>query len=83
MRLPEIQKRLRELSKEIKRLSDQIARRPSSTRGPRVSARMTPALRAQIKAYAKAHPGLSQMQIAERFNVNSGRVSETLRGKRK
>jgi len=44
---------------------------------------MTPALRQKIKTFAKANPTFSQMQIAEKFNVNSGRVSETLRGKRK
>ncbi len=82
MTLPEIRERLFELSVEIKLLSEQITRR-SSARGPRTSTRMTPALRQKIKTFAKANPTFSQMQIAEKFNVNSGRVSETLRGKRK
>ena len=35
-----------------------------------------------IKIYAKTYPDATQQQIAEYFSVNSGRVSEVLRGKR-
>jgi hypothetical protein len=43
---------------------------------------VTPELKAEMAAFAKAHPELSQTAIASRFNVNPGRVSEALQGKR-
>jgi hypothetical protein len=43
---------------------------------------MTDSLRAQIKAMKAAEPDLSHAEIASRLNLNPGRVSETLRGKR-
>jgi hypothetical protein len=43
---------------------------------------MTDELRAKIRATKKAKPDLSQAEIGKRFNVNPGRVSETLKDKR-
>lgn len=87
MRLPEIADELRRLAKDfsIPRLADlaeEIRRRPILKRADAVSAPMTPWLAEEIRAYADAHPDLSQLEIAETFNVNQGRVSEVLRGKR-
>lgn len=42
----------------------------------------TPELCDQIRLFAEANPNLSQQEIAEFFNVNTGRVSEALRGLR-
>jgi hypothetical protein len=42
---------------------------------------MSPELAQEIREFAEANPGLSQQAIAE-FNVNHGRVSEALHGKR-
>lgn len=39
---------------------------------------MTPGLRAQIRQMKVDRPHLSHQEIAEFFNVNSGRVSEAL-----
>jgi hypothetical protein len=87
MRLPEVASRLRELAieldcDELDELADEIGRRSPRLRAPTTSAPMTNALRAQIRALKAAEPDLSQAEIGRRFNLNPGRVSEALRGKR-
>lgn len=87
MRLPEVASRLRELAEELDRgelneLADEIARRPSGHRAPRSSAPMTDELRDQIRAMKASDPDMSHAEIGRRLNINPGRVSETLRGKR-
>ena len=44
------------------------------------SRKMTPAIRHLIRATKTANPGWSHQQIADYVGVNTGRVSETLRG---
>lgn len=87
MRLPEIAARLRELAQvhnipELCDLADQMRRRPPRRRGLPVSARMTPALAAAIRKAVDAEPHVPLHEIARRFRVNQGRVSEAVRGKR-
>lgn len=87
MRLPEVATRLRELAvkldcNELSDLADEIGRRPSGQRAPIASAPMTDALRLQIMRMKSADPSLSHAEIGRRLNLNPGRVSETLRGKR-
>lgn len=87
MKLPEVAARLRELAvslpcPELNELADEIARRPAGTRAPVKSARMTAKLKADIIAFAAANPGMAQTEIGAHFNVNPGRVSEALKGKR-
>jgi len=87
VRLPEVATRLRELATdldcdELNDLAGEIARRPRGQRAPTTSAPMTDALKAQIRAMKVAEPRLSQAEIGRRLNLNPGRVSEALRGKR-
>jgi hypothetical protein len=87
MRLPEVAARLRVLATdlncdELNDLADEIARRPSGQRAPRSSAPMTEELKIQIIEMKEADPDLSHAEIGRRLNINPGRVSETLRGKR-
>jgi hypothetical protein len=87
MRLPEVATRLPELAvvlhcDELNDLADEIGRRSPRERAPTTSARMTEVLRIQIRAIKAAEPDLSQAEIGRRLNVNPGRVSEALRGKR-
>jgi hypothetical protein len=87
MRLPEVAIRLRELAAELNcdelnDLADEIGRRPSGQRAANSSAAMTDSLKEQIRAMKAAEPHPSQAEIGRRLNVNPGRVSETLRGKR-
>ena len=93
MKIPEIGARMREiaqqindgypaLSTELFELADELRRRSFGPRAPATSTSMTPELAEEIREYAEANPGMSHQAIAEVFNVNLGRVSETLRGKR-
>lgn len=67
---------------EIAYLVSQLIRRPAIRRAPTVSVPLTPELARAIRAYAKAHPDMTEHQISVRFGVNQGRVSEALHGKR-
>jgi hypothetical protein len=87
MRLPDVAARLRQLAAlhglaELDALASAITRRSPQHRAPVKSARMTAALSARIAQFAKDHPDMSQAEVGRRFNVNPGRVSESLRGKR-
>jgi len=87
MKLPEVADRLRALAVELKceelnMLAGEIARRPSGQRPPATSTPITEEVREQIRAMKAANPNISQMEIGRRLNVNSGRVSEALKGKR-
>ncbi|ELT50978.1 hypothetical protein [Brucella intermedia] len=87
MRIPEIQERLIEKSQryndpELARLASELGRRSNAGRTPVKSARITPALKQKIRDYKSRNPDASQFEIAAVFNVNQGRVSEALYGKR-
>jgi predicted XRE-type DNA-binding protein len=43
---------------------------------------MSEQLADEIRAFKREHPGMSQVAISRRFNVNQGRISEALKGKR-
>ena len=63
---------------ELNELADQLYRKQPATRAPRRNPVVTPAVAAQIRAYAAANPNAHQQDIAEKFGVNHGRVSEAL-----
>jgi hypothetical protein len=92
MKLPDVAKRIREIAEIIQsdyptesgdllELAAEIKRR-SGPRAPASSTPVTPELYEEIKEYAEANPGMSHQDIAVVFNVNHGRVSEAIRGKR-
>ncbi len=87
MRIPEIQAELNRLSVElnIPRLAELAVelRRRKAYRAPNSSVRMSPILAKQIRDFARQNPDMTQSDMAVLFNVNPGRVSEALRGKRK
>lgn len=87
MRLPDVVARMRELADahdigELHRLADEVGRRRPERRAPVRSQRMSPTLADEIRRFAAANPGLSQAEIGRHFNVNPGRVSECVWGKR-
>lgn len=51
-------------------------------KAPKQSAPVTDEVRSLIRVYAKTYPDMTQQQIATEFNLNAGRVSEILTGKR-
>lgn len=88
MKIPEIREELLSIASatgnpRLAHLASQLNRRSATRKAPASSNPMTPAIAASIRAMAKAHPRMSQAEIGRHFNVNSGRVSEVLRGKRK
>lgn len=94
MRIPEIKERLHDIAKvlyaedmddigsELDMLAMELSRRPAISKAPKASASVTDELAEQIRSYAAKNKNATQMQMAIRFKVNSGRISEVLRGKR-
>lgn len=95
MTIPEIRQRLYELSVlntgtdlgvELGMLADELWRRQSPrslTADQRIeSTHVTPLLAYRIREYARDHPDETMLSIGRHFNVNQGRVSEALYGKR-
>jgi predicted Holliday junction resolvase-like endonuclease len=85
MRIPEIRAELRALAYDLRcqrlfELADELERRSPKERTRAKSVPMTEELRKQIRTFKKQNPGASQVEIAKFFNVNPGRVSETLAG---
>jgi hypothetical protein len=94
MRVPEVAARMRNIAEDIRgqfppiaeelaALADELKRRPRSIRSAITSVHITPKLLNEIRQYAEDNPHFSHQAIARKFNVNPGRVSEALRGKRK
>jgi hypothetical protein len=94
MKIPEVASRIRAIAEQIQglcpaqsneliELADELRRRPSvAPRAPATSTPMTDELAQDIRDYAEANPGMSHQEIAVEFNVNHGRVSEAISGKR-
>lgn len=85
--IPEVRDRLRELAHELaapelETLARELERRPPVRRSPGGSAPMTPDLADAIRADVAANPDATMAEIGARHNVNQGRVSELLAGKR-
>lgn len=87
MKIPQVADRLREIAaeaglSELSRLADELRRRPAGRKARPTSTPMTDELARQIRDCRRANPALSQVDIARRFRVNQGRISEVLKGKR-
>lgn len=83
MTLREVQSELSAITDRLAALNAEISRRPRVQKGRRVSAKMTPEIADGIRRMHVHSPDMTQLEIAEQFNVSPGRVSEILRGKRK
>lgn len=87
MKIPEVAERLRLIAAEagiaeLQSLADELRRRPAGRKARPSAAPMTDELARQIRECRRANPALAQVEIARRFNVNQGRVSEVLKGVR-
>lgn len=87
MTIPDLAIELRTLAArhavpELTLIADALRRRRPSAPAKPSSRKATDELRDQIRAFARANIGMSQQEIAHRFGVNAGRVSEALHGKR-
>lgn len=87
MRIPEVRARLEELADqhnlpELRFLAHELKRRVHNRRAPTRSKPIGDQLAHYIRVYAEAHPDASFTEIAGVWDVNPGRVSEILYGKR-
>jgi hypothetical protein len=92
MRIPEIADSIRSIAFDPRIPSDvqqklrlcaaEMGRRQNGERRRPQSATMTPELAQAIREYHAKNQHLTQSAIARHFNVNPGRVSEALHGKR-
>lgn len=76
-----LSRRQYEINLRINALMQETYRR-SYTRAPVKSKRITNAVRQSVRHMAANNPDASQQEIAEANNINIGRVSEILHGKR-
>lgn len=81
--IPQVRDRLREIAdelgvEELHELADDMHRNTAVSRAARRSATLTSKLASDIRAFKKKNPKLHQRDIAQKFNVNPGRVSEAL-----
>lgn len=76
-----ITKRLKVIAKRIAVLAEETRRR-SYDRAPNTSKRITEDVKRSVRIHANQHPNASHQEIAEAHNVNIGRISEILHGKR-
>lgn len=81
--IPEIRSRLRELADELgvdelHDLADETYRNSPIKRAANRSRPLTPELAEEIRAFVARNPKLHQRDVAQRFNVNPGRVSEAM-----
>lgn len=81
--IPAIRDRLREIADEydideLHDLADEMYRKSSKKRAPVRSPKLTAQMAQDIRDFAVANPDAHQQDIAEKFGVNHGRVSEAL-----
>jgi hypothetical protein len=63
---------------ELHQLADETYRRPPKKRAPIRSPKLTPEMAQEIREYAAEHPDAHHQDIAEKYGVNHGRVSQAL-----
>lgn len=93
--IPQIREEVQQLTAESTQLARRQTRinaridalmqethRRSYTRAPVKSKRITAAVRASVRGMAACEPDASQQEIATAHDINIGRVSEILHGKR-
>lgn len=67
---------------ELDELIQELYRRPAIRRAPVESKHLSEAMKVAIRAYKLAEPKASYKKIGNMFGVNTGRVSEAIRGRR-
>jgi hypothetical protein len=76
-------KGLADEARGLRLIVNEMTRRPAIRKTVPKSMPMTPDVRDAIRAYARAHPDASNQEIGNVFQVNTGRVSESLAGFRR
>lgn len=98
MRIPEVRRKLataaddlregkspRLVARRLDYLTTELWRRTPRRRVgvPVIRRRLTPELKMEIRAYVRKHPKQDWQEVGNHFNVNSGRISEVMKGHRK
>lgn len=98
MRIPDVRKALSQaaddlrtgarkpetIAKEIDLLVTELWRKVTKRKvGKAIRTPLTPELKQEIRVYARVHKDQDLQEIANKFNVNPGRVSEIVSGHRK
>jgi len=83
MGIPAVRDRLYQLAdeldlEELSDLADQMWRKSAKRRAKTRSPKLTPEMAEKIRQYKAQNPDAHQQDIAEKFGVNHGRVSEAL-----
>jgi hypothetical protein len=71
-----------EIAKQLRVLLGQMRNRNPVKRGDPIAQTVTPAVKQQIVAMYRRDPSITNQAIADALNLNGGRVSEVLAGKR-
>lgn len=72
-----------DILKYLRFLKRELRNRPPVKRGAPAARKVTPAVRRQVLAMYRADRFITNQHIANRLNLNGGRVSEILAGKRR
>lgn len=88
-KVPQARERIRNLHKllevvvlDLREIETMLHRKKAVRKAAPRSKKMTPELANRIRQFAQRNSDASLQDIATRFSVNSGRVSEVLHGKR-
>ncbi|MBV7258827.1 hypothetical protein [Erythrobacter crassostreae] len=81
--IPDLRQRIREIADEenldeLHDIADEMHRNSPIRRAKNQSQTLTPELAKKIRDFAKKHPNMHQRDIAPKFNVNPGRVSQAM-----
>jgi hypothetical protein len=71
-----------ELIQRLRILLLQLRNRPPVKKGTPIAQPVTASVRRQVEAMYRADPSITNQAIADALNLNGGRVSEILAGKR-
>lgn len=74
---------LKDIGIHLHHLADSLYREKSLPHAPKTSRPFTPEIAEAIRVDKAQHPKLTHQKLAERHGVNTARVSEALRGRRK
>ncbi|UCR81403.1 hypothetical protein [Brevundimonas phage AA] len=68
----------RSIAEQLRRLSTDARRKPPISVAPRKIRPLTDDEKIRVRAAHRSEPNLSQLELANRFNTNPGRISEAL-----
>jgi hypothetical protein len=68
----------RSIAEQLRRLSADARRKPPISVAPRKIRPLTDEEKAKVRMAHRNEPNLSQLELANRFNTNPGRISEAL-----